>query len=234
MTLKQFVYLASICILFACNKKEETISIEKGSVTDIDGNTYKTVKIGDQWWMAENLRTSMYNDSSSIDQYTLNMEDSLWKKAQVGMFYNIDSLNGSLYNWYVVNSSKKVAPKGWHIPTDEEWKSLERFIGMSETDLNSTAWRGNNLASPLLTNASIGWASTVSVFGTDMYGFNALASGCVVFDGSINSNKNTSFWWTSTSNMNDAWYRYIDGQKNQIFRQHTFKTYGFSIRCVKD
>ena len=233
---KIFLTICLFVLIISCKKKDEVLSIETSQVSDIEGNTYKTVKIGDQWWMAENLRTKRYNDSSLINQFVLGQKDSLWKNTSEGFFNTVDSINGNLYNWMAVNSSKKIAPKGWHIPSDDEWKKLEKTIGMNDAELSKTAWRGSNQASLLMANASYGWASEVLkyVYGTDDFGFRALGSGCVVFDGSVNSTKTTAFWWTSTSQGKEAWYRYIDGQKNQVFRQHTYQTYGFSVRCVKD
>ena len=103
-----------------------------GTVTDIDGNTYKTVKIGDQWWIAENLRTTKYNDGTSIPHVT---DSSEWNTLTTpGYCYynntnNADSIRkfGALYNWYTINT-KKLAPAGWHVPSDSEWKVLEEYL----------------------------------------------------------------------------------------------------------
>ncbi len=178
--INSLLFLSFSLTIVGCKKEEKETVIETGTVSDIEGNTYKTVKIGDQWWMAENLRTSSYNDGSKLITYQATDADSTWEQQKEGAMYFVDSTsNGALYNWEAVNSSKKLAPKGWHIPSDEEWKILEKTIGVSESDLSKTAWRGTTEASKLVANASIGWASTVLIYGTDLYGFNAKAAGCV-------------------------------------------------------
>ena len=106
----------------------------KNAVKDIDGNKYKTIKIGTQIWMAENLKTTHFNDGTSIVQ--IDKYDD-WKGliSPAYCWYANDSTNkevyGALYNWYAVNT-KKLCPKGWHVPTDEEWKQLEICLGMSQ------------------------------------------------------------------------------------------------------
>jgi uncharacterized protein (TIGR02145 family) len=122
-----------IIIAISCKKsKDQNIFIptEKGTVTDIDGNVYKTVKIGNQWWMAENLKTTKYNDGTSIP---LVINNTAWvNKATSGYcwYYNDTSyknIYGALYNWYTVNTGK-LAPAGWHIPTDAEWCTITQFL----------------------------------------------------------------------------------------------------------
>ena len=145
----------------------------------------------------------------------------------------VDTAYHRLYNWYSIASNKNIAPKGWHIPTDEEWKLLETTIGISSTDVEKFAWRGL-IAGKLLPLNTIGWPMYSTVYGTNDFGFSALPGGCRVFDGTTNSESNACFWWTETETENKAIYRYLDSQKKGIFRQSTLKTYGFSIRCIKD
>ena len=231
----QSIALFAILILVGCKKTNDTTTtIETSTVKDIQGNTYKTVKIGNQWWMAENLKVTVFNDSSLITYIDNKSNDSVWAKLGNPAYSIVDTSFGALYNWFVVSNAKNIAPKGWHIPSDEEWKTLEKTIGMSDVEVSKTAWRGTNEAEKLMIESSKGWQTPTIAFGLNLYGFNALPSGCRVFNGSINSEKNTAFWWTSTPENSEAWYRYIDGQQKQIFRQHTYKQYGFSIRCVKD
>ena len=231
----QFILFIVFVTLNSCKKTDEaTKTNETSTVTDIQGNVYKTVKIGDQWWMAENLKVKVFNDSTKISLVSVNSNDTIWSNKKIPAICVVDSTFGALYNWYVVNDSRKIAPKGWHIPSDEEWKTLEKTLGMSNDEVSKTAWRGANEAEELIIESSKGWQIPTIAFGTNSSGFSALPSGCRVFNGTINSEKNTAFWWTSTTSNSEAWYRYIDGQQKKIFRQHTYKEYGFSIRCVKD
>ena len=207
--------------------------IETGTVMDIDSNVYKTVKIGNQWWMAENLNVTRYNDSTPILEIPIFSADSVWAQNALPAMCIVDTAYHRLYNWYSIASNKNIAPKGWHIPTDEEWKLLETTIGISSTDVEKFAWRGL-IAGKLLPLNTIGWPMYSTVYGTNDFGFSALPGGCRVFDGTTNSESNACFWWTETETENKAIYRYLDSQKKGIFRQSTLKTYGFSIRCIKD
>lgn len=225
----------SLLSLNSCKKEEvEVKENETSTVTDLEGNVYKTVKIGDQWWMAENLRVTKYNDGSSIIFVDSLQTDSTWAAQTEGAFCKTDNRYGMLYNWFAVNDSRSLAPAGWHIPTDEEWKTMEKTIGMSTEAANQTAWRGTNECEKIIPKSSAGWPSESTVFGTNESGFSALPGGCRLFNGEINNQSNSAFWWTSTAENNEAWYRYIDRKSKKIFRQHTYQKYGLSIRCVKD
>jgi uncharacterized protein (TIGR02145 family) len=223
-------------VLTACEKETiEVKPLEYGSVTDIDGNTYKTVKIGDQWWMCENLKVEHYNDGTVLNFIDMNIHDTTWSNATEGSYCFInDSIYGKLYNYQAVSDSRNLAPAGWHIPTDEEWKTMEKHIGMSEVEASNLAWRGTNQAEKLVIKSSIGWPVASLLFGTNEVGFSALPGGVRVIDGFTNTSQTTAFWWTSTLESNKAYYRYIDFQHKNIFRQSTYPQYGMSIRCVKD
>ncbi len=229
------VVLLFVLISISC-KKEIPVEIqnEQGTVTDVDGNIYKTVKIGEQWWMAENLNVKSYNDGTPILEVSPLENDSTWSANTEGAMCRNDIRYGLLYNWFAITSTKKIAPIGWHIPTDDEWKTLERELGMSESESDKTAWRGSDEAEQLIIKSSVGWPSESAAFGTNKSGFTALPGGCRLFNGSSNTNSNTAFWWTSTEMDGNGWYRYLDYKKKTVFRSKTFKNYGLSIRCVKD
>ena len=239
--MKRRIYLLATSILIvvgimSCTKEEvATSNPEYGTMTDIQGNTYKTVKIGNQWWMAENLKVTVFNDKTPINAIAENEADSIWENTSKAAYCIYDTTLGALYNWNVINNIKIVAPKGWHIPSDEEWKTLEKNLGMETAELDKTAWRGKEEADKLLAKYKAPTESELDAFGTNESGFNALFAGCRLFSGAINQEKNTAFWWSSTpSTGNEAWYRYIDAKQKKIFRQHTYTNYGFSIRCIKD
>jgi uncharacterized protein (TIGR02145 family) len=219
---------------FSCEKKTtQNSELEYGTVTDVDGNIYKTVKIGNQWWMAENLKVTSYNDGSKINEILSTQNDSIWKNLDSSALCKIDDRYGLLYNWNAVSDVRKIAPKGWHIPSDEEWKILESSVGMTQIEADKTSWRGIDQAEKLLIKSSEGWTNSV-IFGTNSFSFTALPSGCRLFNGLIQNNSDAAFWWTSTQKENKAYYRNLDGQHKQIFRYFTYKNYGFSVRCVKD
>lgn len=236
--MKQILFLVVFLSLGiqACKKDTKTpVVLEYGTVTDVDGNSYKTVKIGDQWWMCENLRVKHFQDGSAIPYIGNINEDSLWANATTPAYsVLIDTLYGCYYNSFAVQDSRKLAPLGWHIPSDEEWKTLEKTIGMSESQSNQFAWRGTNEAEFLLNKNGEGWQTGTVPFGMDTYDFSIFPAGCRLFSGEITSGF-TAFFWTSSSISNgQAYYRYFDSQKKNIFRQTTYPQYGMSIRCVKD
>lgn len=228
--------LALLLMVFQACKKENAkeIVIEKSSLTDIDGNTYVSVKIGEQWWMAENLKVTRYNNGDSL-KFVHADSSSLWEANINGYYSSInDTIYGHLYNFAALADSRKLAPEGWHIPSDEEWKTLEKTIGMSSQQADALGWRGTIEAEKLMNKALSGWPQASLAFGSDLYGFAVLPGGCRIHNGYINSSSNTAFFWSSSSEGTNAWYRYLDSQKKTIFRQKTYDSYGMSIRCVKD
>ncbi len=232
-----FIFLS----LNSCKPEEENPVKETGTVTDIDGNIYQTIKIGNQWWMAENLRVTRYNDSSLITQLTiLSNPDTIWANRTTEAYCNFDNnynpVYGLLYNWYAVSESRKLAPAGWHIPADDEWKELELYLGMSQENTDKLNWRGNNEGDKLKAEGPLGWSFYENVWGTNESGFSALGGCCCVFNGYFGNPglQSTGFWWSSSLKDEQAWYRYLDYKNSNIFRYYGPKTYGFSVRCVKD
>jgi uncharacterized protein (TIGR02145 family) len=226
-------------------------------VQDYDGNIYKTILIGDQLWMAENLRTTHLADGTEIQLIESN---SLWSaldfQDQAMCYYENSQENatkyGALYTWEVaVNSSngssfnpsevQGVCPDGWHLPSDEEWKELEMYLGMSETDANSYEYRGTNEGSKIA-GSSVFWQNGILKsnyhFGT--IGFNAIPAGSRGSSGSFTANgEYATFWTASNSYAQYAWCRKLNYNYSQIFRggdiwHYGYKGNGFSVRCVKD
>jgi len=144
MLMKNFLIPLFTIFYLSCSDNP-TSSIEtSGTLTDIDGNLYQTIKIGDQWWMAENLKVVHYQNGEPIAYVT---EDTLWNNLTTSAYCNYNNsidtaaVYGRLYNWFAVKDSRTIAPAGWHVPTDEEWKILEMFLGMSQddADINSSS-----------------------------------------------------------------------------------------------
>lgn len=231
---------ATLMLLSGCKKEEETpYVIERGTVTDIDGNVYETVKIGDQWWMAENLRASHFNDGTPLQYVPMTMAfDTAWALADSASYCFInDSIFGKLYNAYVMNGPKNIAPVGWHVPTDEEWMELEETLGMTGEEVRQTGWRGTEEANLLASQYNRGWPANdqnEGLYGSDFYGFNALPSGVRGHDGRTNTQSNSAWWWCKSTLNGENYYRTIDTYHQRIFRQLTLPAYGMSIRCIKD
>ena len=211
---------------------------ERPKAIDADGNSYSVVKIGEQWWMAENLSTKKFNDGTSIPLIENYYQ---WSSIRTPAFCRLNNNEGYgqrydvLYNWYAVETGK-LCPAGWHVPSDEEWKQLEFSIGMNDSLVDSAGYRGNNEALKLKKDP-YAWLDTKLEDITNEYGFSALPIG-------VRSGDNGRFygfysilgteWWTSTEWKNRAWMRGFVSPGNNIRRYPENKKDGRSVRCVKD
>ena len=206
------------------------------NITDIDRNSYKTTYIGNQLWMAENLRTTKYSDGTSIplviDQ--AEWEENYKNNSTLSMmsWYNNDQDNfiankyGALYNWYAINptsnANKKVCPTGWHMPSDDEWTVLLDYLQLDGGKLKkegTTDWKSPNA---LASNQS---------------GFSALPGGFRDVDGNYYEIYTHGKWWSSTQHESftvDAYYRDLNYGNGASFRGRYDKRAGFSVRCLKD
>ena len=201
-----------------------------GTVTDVDGNVYQTVKIGDQWWMAENLKVTHYRNGDPITDRTA------WGETFSGKYcsYNNDANNaatyGLLYNNYAVNDGRHIAPQGWHIPSDVEWKELEMELGMSHLSADSDACRGNDEGGKLKSTGTILWSSP-NVGATNESGFTALPGGNRDLTDSFSGIGTVAYFWTSSG----IWYRDLTSSSSNVCRPiNGGSRCGFSVRCVRD
>ena len=192
-------------------------------LNDIDGNIYHTVTIGTQVWMVENLKTTKYRNGDLISYVT---DGSEWKYLINGAYsnYNNDTNNalnyGRLYNWYVLNDSRNIAPTGWHVATDADWTTLTSFLG------------GTNIAGKKL-KSETSWNSNGN--GSDDFGFSAFPGGYRNKNGVFEFIDSFGYWWSSTENNSSyAWSRSIYCDSNDYYRNNSIKNSGFSVRCVKD
>ena len=200
-----------------------------GSVTDIDGNIYKTITIGTQTWMAENLRTTTYRNGDAIPEVTGN---TAWIGLNSDAYCNYDNnsdetaiaTNGRLYNWFAVTDSRILAPAGWHIATDAEWSTMTSYLGTE-----------NNAGGKLKETGNTHWNSPNNG-ATNASGFTALPCGRREYNTGLFINDGyDGFWWTSSAyNPDYSWYRYLHYDISAIYRANFHKQYGFSVRCVKD
>ena len=213
-----------------CPQKTTPISGYGPNITDVEGNSYKTVYIGTQQWMAENLKTSKYNDGSSIPNVTDNTE---WSNLSTGAwcnYENSDSLGriyGKLYNWYAVsatsNGNKNVCPSGWHAPTDAEWTVLTDYLG------------GANVAGgKMKDDIFINWVSP-NIGANNNSLFKGIPAGNRFMDGNFNYVGRFICWWTLSEAAADAsWSRILYNNNITTDRGYSNKNLGFSIRCLKD
>ena len=225
---------------YISNSASGSIELVASTVTDIDGNVYQTIQIGNQLWMAENLKVTHYRNGDAIPNVT---DNSTWAGLSTGAYcvYNNTPSNadtyGNMYNWYTVDDSRGLAPDGWHVPTDEEIMVLEMHLGMSQSQANSTGYRGTNEGSKLAGNAALwinGALENDPEFGSS--GFSFLPGGYRYnYDGYFGGLSSTGYLWSSTeSNSNYAWYRRLYYHYTDVYRSNFGKNYGFSVRCLRD
>lgn len=201
-----------------------------GTVTDVEGKSYKTIPVGIKVWMAENLKTTKFNDGSAIP---LIVNSADWTNIQTPAycwFDNNDSLYGDIYgvyyNWFAV-STGKLCPAGWHIPADNEWQLLVDYLG------------GSNVAGSKVKEAGTNNWVFPNSDATNSSGFTALPAGMRgSLDGTFSGEGNYGGWWSTTetnvSPLGAAYSRWIHGDTTIVARSEIFKKDGFSIRCVKD
>jgi len=235
-----FVLMMLVVTSFsACGDDGEDMPIkETGTVTDIEGNTYQTIRIGNQWWMAEDLRVSSFSSGEPIKRVAESEEWASTPMPAYSVYNNSPSATQLLYNLHVIDSDKKIAPDGWRVASDEDWKILEEYLGMSVGELDQTNWRGTDEGDQLKMEITTteGWIRYDGVWATNSSGFSAIGGSCRVFNGQwgIPPARHSGFWWTSTKRNGYAWYRYLDYKKSGIFRYTGHPNYGFSIRCIKN
>ena len=221
-----------------------TISNESGDpgiVTDFDGNEYHTVKIGNQWWLVENLRVTHYRNGTAIPWEP---RDQYWHAETKGAYCyyddNIENISeyGLLYNFHAVDNANQIAPEGWHVASNDEWKELEMYLGMSLEEANLTLWRGTDEGGKLKETGMTHWDSP-NTGATNESGFSAIPGGSRENNfGTYNSIGRGAYFWTSTgttaSNNTYALVRLLMFDKAQVSRMGLLREYGLSVRCVKD
>lgn len=208
------------------------------TVTDIDGNIYETVTIGTQIWMAENLKVTRYRNGDAIPNITSNSE---WTSLTTGARCDYDNeadnvpVYGRLYNWYAVNDSRGIAPEGWHVPTDAEWKQLEMHLGMSQSQADSKGWRGTDEGGKMKEAGTSHWNSP-NTGATNESGFTALPGGYRYGSyGSFNYLGGDAVFWSSTEyDSSHAWGRNLHYNGAQAHRGNYDEQGGLSVRCVRD
>ncbi len=220
------------------NFQVKVIAADKETLLDIDGNIYKTVQIGTQIWMAENLKVTHYRNGEPIPNVT---DDVEWSRLATGGFcyYNNADSNavdyGALYNWYAFDDERNIAPVGWHIPTEEEWKKMEVFLGMSLDEVEQSGWRGPGIGNKLKDNDMRYW-NNENNGATNESGFSARPGGYRNGNnGSFHDMGDTVLLWSwEEYDNNNAWNRNLFFEDNEVYLGITQKRIGISVRLVCD
>jgi uncharacterized protein (TIGR02145 family) len=194
--------------------------------SNIDNYTYKTVQIGDQVWMAENLKVTHYRNGDAVPNVT---NASEWENLSTGAYCNYDNKTthvatyGRLYNWYAVNDSRNIAPIGWHVASDAEWQTLIDYLGGADVfggklkEMGNTHWQSPNTGA---TNES---------------GFSALPGGVRYSHGEFTDLGYCACFWSSTETNNKfamcCWLLHTWSGANHMV---CLKYWSLSVRCVKD
>jgi uncharacterized protein (TIGR02145 family) len=199
-----------------------------GTMTDQQGNVYRTIVIGNQEWMAENLKTSVYRNGDPIANVT---DNNQWASLTTGAwcYYNNDSQYdcpyGKLYNWYACTDSRGLCPIGWHVPTFTDWNNLDYFVELSSEQLKSTGTleSGTGLWHAPNTNAN------------NNLGFSAIPGGIRNFsNGSFSAIGNSSNL-SSTTIAGPVWSYILDYSNSYTFLyDNTVESDGLNVRCIKD
>lgn len=207
--------------------------INYGKVKDIDGNSYKTVMIGDQEWMAQNLQVTRYRNGDQIQNILDNNEWQITSKGSWCYFNNDQANNsvyGKLYNFYAISDPRGIAPKGWHVASHEEWITLTNYLG-------GDAIAGGSLKSTGTINEGTGLWYSPNNGATNICGFSGLPGGARFYNGIFSTTGPAGIWWTSTIyDANSAWSKVITHGETNVgsFYSGSYLTNGLSIRCVKD
>lgn len=221
-----------LAVLVSCKKDKEKPFVnhtgEVGTVTDIDGNTYATIGIGGQIWMAENLRVTHYRDNTPIPEVTDNTQWNSLTSGAYGSYNNdisISGVYGFLYNWYAVKNSRNIAPVGWHVPTRDEWETLidwlggEQIAGLKLKEAGTTHWNSGNTSA---TNSS---------------GFTALPAGWRLNLGDYFYMNSDGYWWSVSTDYlppSMASAKNLKADSASVTGLAVIKGFGLSVRCVKD
>jgi len=203
-----------------------SLSSEAAAIKDIDGNVYRTVRIGTQVWMAENLRTTRYRNGDQIPNVT---DNSQWTLLSTGAWCNYenqashDAVYGKLYNGHAVADSRGLCPQGWHAPTDTDWTTLVAILG------------GNDAGGKLKSKGATYWRAPNSG-ANNTSGFSGLPGGYrSSYNGNFSDIGIDCTWWNaSESDAEYAWGRYLNSYNANVLRDYFNKRNGFYIRCVKD
>lgn len=211
------------------------------NVSDFDGNTYKTVAIGNQIWFAENLKTKKYNDGTTIPN---EIDAITWSNLTTGAYCNYNNeaskatIYGRLYNWYAVNTGK-LCPKGWHVPSKDEWITLEDYLinnGYNYDGSNTDNKIAKAIGSPTRwTNSVVEGTIGNSPSSNNRSGFSSLPGGYCNSHGEFVNIGCVSCWWSSTESSDIAAYsKFLNGFNSGLNTSPDYNVNGYSVRCLRN
>jgi uncharacterized protein (TIGR02145 family) len=216
----------------SCKKEKDSTPVAAVETTvdqivkDQDGHVYHAVTIGKQVWLAENLRSSHFRNGDVIPDVT---SDRDWRRRTGPAMCNYDnnaanaSVYGSLYNWYAVNDRRNICPEGWHVPSDEEWFQLINYLG------------GERVAGGKLKESASGHWLIPNTGATNESGFTALPGGYRGNMGTFQILDTYAFYWTATGLSDEnAWSWFLQNDSEAATHIENLKSFGFSIRCIKN
>lgn len=256
--LNKFLFLFSaifILSLFSCKPDKEVVletiynsKLTYGTMSDMDGNKYRTITIGTQTWMAENLRVTKYSNGDEIPYITNDFYLTSGALCTYNNTTNIDTITkyGRLYNWYAVTDNRKITPNGWHVPSYAEWSVLIKYLrtiygisGDYKTGNDNLVYK--SLASTLYWKIDLDHNGGVgdNLSGNNESGFSALPSGffCGGSGPQFFEIGESCWWWSTTEDdyfHQDAENYGITFNNRVIWNDNRLKIYGYSVRLIKD
>lgn len=226
------IFLLTLFVPFFCScdgdeNDDEPIDPNKGTVSDVEGNIYATIKIGEQWWMAENLKTTKFTNDVAINNVA---GPNDWITLEEAGYCNSGNdpekaeTYGRLYNWHAAVSGQKLCPTGWHVPNDTDWETLITFLG------------GNNVAGGKLKQTGTDLWNGPNTGATNESGFNAIPGGVRSGNtGDFAGIGSTCNWWsTSVQNTDNAFALGVTSAIAAVIHFNLDKNTGLAVRCVKD
>jgi uncharacterized protein (TIGR02145 family) len=203
-----------------------------GDLVSHDGYDYSTVLIGDQCWFSENCRylpeVSPSSEGNTTDPYYYVYDYEGTDVEEAKSTANYETL-GVLYNWPAV-MTEGICPSGWHIPTDEEWQTMEMALGMSASEASSTGWRGSPVGDYM--KSTSGWYSGSN--GSNSSGYTGLPGG-YRYSGGFFDAGDKGAWWSASESGSNSWERFLSNYGlDDVYRDVNPRYYGFSARCVRD
>ncbi|MDR4987475.1 MAG: fibrobacter succinogenes major paralogous domain-containing protein [Bacteroidales bacterium] len=253
----------SLFVIVGCSDEDlaPDNQIDYGSVTDIEGNEYKTVVIGDQEWMAENLRVTRYNNGDAIPG---GLNDTEWENTASGAYAvyphtGISGLGsdeevlgayGVLYNWFAVDDERGLCPAGWRVPGDEDWTqlvdslvkkyNLHNYWAISDIDgagnaLKSCRQANSPLGGSCNTSGHPRWNAHDTHYGMNLVGLSLLPGGNRIPSGQFFMLGTTGYWWSADEHSTIyAWAREASNDVGNISSYFPHKSSGLSICCVRE
>lgn len=249
--------ILSTFLVIYCNKNSgnKLKSPLFGTMIDIEGNVYTTVRIGSQEWMAENLRVTKFNDGTDIPHLQTSTK---WQEQTTPTYCyyknttNADAIKkwGALYNWYTVapTNQKQIAPEGWKVPSNADWDFLIKYLVVNGYNYDNTRDIStyNKIAKSMAAKKDWQTCKKRGVIGANLIknnysGFSALPVGFLSpFNGFIFHNQH-ALWWSSTerkssnkSTMSWAYHQHLGYHRTSLLRNYSQKNSGYSLRLVRD